>query len=208
MRNLKIKFLALTLLCVGSLSAQEAEPEFEIVRQDEKVTLYERWIFFPGTTIKSRQIKGVFHTNTTLNRMLQTLTDEALLKEWQRNLIEHKLIHKSDSAWSTYSLYHIPWPLTNQDYLLNYFLKENSDKRIVVWFNHFSNDALEPVRENVDRKPMIGQWEFEKLSNGKIKVTYTVTSEPVSYPRFVTDRIVRNNLLDTMNTLIAVAEKK
>jgi uncharacterized protein YndB with AHSA1/START domain len=203
------KFILITLIvsAPGFLVAQEAEPEYEVVRQDEKITLYERWTFFPGTTVNSRQIKAVFQTNVLPDKMFTAITDETKIKEWQIHIIEHKYIPKNDSAWHTYSLYDIPWPLTDQDYLLSYTLKERTDDRMVLSFQYSLNEKLAPVREDIDRMPTIGQWELEKLSNGKTQVTYTATSKPVSYPRFITDRIVRNNLMSTMHALIEAAEK-
>jgi hypothetical protein len=52
-----------------------------------------------------------------------------------------------------------------------------------------------------------GKWILEKTTSGKTKVTYFITGEPVNMPRAVTDNIVRNNFMSTMNTLITVAEK-
>jgi hypothetical protein len=52
-----------------------------------------------------------------------------------------------------------------------------------------------------------GKWIFEKTTTGKTKVTYLITGEPVKIPRSVTDNIVRNNFMSTMNDLITIAEK-
>jgi hypothetical protein len=63
------------------------------------------------------------------------------------------------------------------------------------------------LNKDADRKPTIGQWQFEKLTNGKTQVIYTIVTKPTSYPRFITDSIVRNNLMSIISSLIAVAEK-
>lgn len=192
----------------GFLDAQETEPEYEVVRQDEKIILYERWTLFPGSTVNSRQIKGIFQTTASLEEMFAAITNEAKIKEWQSHIVEHKHIPQNDTSWHTYSRYDIPWPLTDQDYLLNYIIKERTGNRIVLEFQYALNEKLAPVKDDIDRMPTIGQWELEKLSNGHTRVTYTATSKPVSYPRFITDRIVRNNMMSTMHALIEVAEEK
>lgn len=204
----KFIWFALIFIIPGFLSAQETEAGYEIVRQDEKITLYERWTNFPGSTVNSRQIKCIFQTPVSLDKMFICITNEAKIKEWQSHIVEHKYIPKNDSSWHTYSLYDIPWPLTDQDYLLSYSIKERSESRLVLSFEYSLNEKLAPVKEDVDRMPTIGQWEFVKLSNGYTQVTYIATSKPVSYPRFITDRIVRNNIMSTMNALIEVAEQK
>ena len=53
----------------------------------------------------------------------------------------------------------------------------------------------------------MGKWELEKVGKGKTKVTYTISSLPLNQPRFITDRIVHNSLMSTINKLILVAEK-
>lgn len=205
----RIIIFALILFCALSLSAQPkaVNDDYTLVRQDEKIMLYERWAYFPGTTTKSRQIKCVFHAYTNLDNMFAYIYEEAKIGSWQKNIIEYKIIPKSDSTWVAYSHYKIPWPLTDQDYLLAYSLLEKNSNRIILSFEHLVDEKLGAVRDGVDRKPTVGRWELEKIANGKIKVTYIITSLPVNYPRMITDRIVHNNLMETINTLIAVAEK-
>jgi hypothetical protein len=209
MRNLKITLLAiiLLLLCLSAQS-QSTEDGFEIVRQDEKITLYERWTPFPGTSVKARQVRGVFEVGTTLTDTYNTIYSEQKIKSWQENIIEYKFIPISDTTWVIYSLTEIPWPLSNQDYLLTYRLIKKNEKQIVVSFEHNANVDIIAIRKDADRTPTVGTWLLEKISDQRTKVTYTVASMPVDYPRFITDRIVRNNLMSTINKLIVVAEKK
>jgi hypothetical protein len=198
--------LVLLTFIFCTLSAQDEA--FTVVRKDEKITLYERWTNFPESKVLSRQIKGEFIVSGTLEKIFLAITDEGRVKEWQKNIIEYKHIHGNDSMWHTYSLYEIPWPLTNQDYFLQFFLTEKTENRIILTFKPSTNEKIAPLRTGVDRKPTIGSWTIEKMSGGKIKVTYIATSKPVGYPRLVTDRIVRNNFMNTFNAFIATAEKK
>lgn len=209
MRNLNIILTALIqlLLCLPAQS-QAAEDGFEIVRQDEIITLYERWAPFPGTAVNARQVKGVFEVGVTLTGMYNTIYNEQKIKSWQENIIEYKFIPITDTTWVIYSLTEIPWPLSNQDYLLTYRLVKKNERQIVVTFEHNANVDIMAIRKDADRTPTVGSWLLEKISDQRTRVTYTVVSMPVDYPRFVTDRIVRNNLMSTINKLIVVAEKK
>src|SRR5689334_4752940 len=102
-----------TLLFVAcQLSAQSVgENEgYEIVRQDEKITMYERWTPYPGTTTNSRQIKCVFQVDTDLNTILAHIYEDSKIRTWQENILEYKIIPKYDSLWIAYSYYRIPWP--------------------------------------------------------------------------------------------------
>jgi hypothetical protein len=180
---------------------------FEIVRQDEKITMYERWTPYPGTTTKARQIKCVFHVQTDLDNTFAYIYEESKLRTWQENILEYRIIPKNDSLWVAYSYYRIPWPLTNQDYLLTYAVLEKNENRIVLSFTHLEDEKLGAVRKGVDRRPTVGKWELERVAKGKVKVTYTISSLPLNTPRIITDRIVHNNLMSTINKLITVAEK-
>lgn len=209
MHTLKIIFLAIIVLAVQlSVQSQPDDNRYEVVRQDEKITLYERWTPFPGTSTNARQIKGVFEVAVSLTDMYSAIHNEQKIKAWQENILEYKFIPKTDTTWIIYSLTEIPWPLSNQDYLLSYSLLKKNEKLIIVSFEHSTNVELAALRKDADRTPTVGTWLLEKISDQKTKVTYTVTSMPVDYPRFITDRIVRNNLMSTINKLISVAEKK
>jgi len=209
MSDLRFISIALFLFVASSLLGQSAKENdgYEIVRQDEKITMYERWTPYPGTTINSRQIKCVFLTNTELNTIYAHIYEESKISTWQENILEYKITPKNDSLWIAYSYYRIPWPLSNQDYLMTYTVLERSENRIVLSFVHLEDEKLMAIRKGVDRRPTTGKWELEKVAKGKTKVTYTITSLPINHPRFITDRIVHNSLMSTINKLILVAEK-
>jgi hypothetical protein len=209
MSDLRFLSIALFLFGPSGLLAQTSVENdgYEVVRQDEKITMYERWTPYPGTTTKSRQIKCVFYANTELTNMYAHIYEESKISTWQENILEYKITPKNDSLWIAYSYYRIPWPLSNQDYLLTYALHEKNENRIALSFTHLADEKFMAVRKGVDRRPTMGKWELEKVAKGKTKVTYTITSLPLNHPRFITDRIVHNSLMSTINKLILVAEK-
>lgn len=203
-----IKLPLLLLFCLQSFAQSASENDgYEIVRQDEKITMYERWTPYPGTTTNARQIKCVILMNTELNKAYANIYEDGKIQTWQKNILEYKITPRNDTSWIAYSYYRIPWPLSNQDYLLKYSLLEKNERRIVLAFTHLQDEKIVPIRDGVDRRPTIGKWELEKVANGKTKITYTITSMPLNTPRFITDRIVHNNLMSTINELITVAEK-
>ena len=205
MRVIQISLLLLVPCCACAQTS--SGKEYEIVRQDERIFLYERWADFPGTTTKARGLKVVFTVAASFDKMLTMVTEEAKLKDWQKNLAEFKQYPKNDTAWHVYSWYKMPWPLTDQDYYSKYKVTEKNAHRIVITFEPAVNDTVAPTRDKVNRMRAYGKWVFEKTTAGKTKVTYFITGEPVNIPRSVTDNIVRNNFMSTMNELIAVAEK-
>lgn len=204
--------ILLVLFFVGGCTlltiAQKENPDYEVVRQETKITLYERWTDFPGTTTKARDLKIVFYAAATPEKMLTMVTEEANLKAWQKNLQEYKVHPGTDTVWHVYSYYKMPWPLTDQDYYAKYKVTERTPNRIVITFGPAVNEKAAPAREKINRMQAYGKWVLEKTATGKTKVTYIITGEPVKIPRSVTDNIVRNNFMSTMNDLIRVAETK
>lgn len=204
-----VRFLLVLFFVGGSTLAQSQKenPAYEVVRQDAKITLYERWADFPGTTTKARDLKIVFYAAATPEKMLAMVTEEKNLKTWQKNLEEYKVYQQTDTSWYVYSYFKMPWPLTNQDYYAHYRVVSKTAFKVVIEFAPAENLKVAPVRDKVDRMPAYGKWIIEKTTSGKSKVTYTITGKPVSIPRAVTDNLVRNNFMNTINELIAVAEK-
>lgn len=200
--------LLLLLNCYAYSQTSPAKEDYEIVRQDEKIFLYERWVDFPGTTTKARSLKIVFTVAVTPEKMIPVITEETKLNAWQKNLEEFKSYPAHDSAWHVYTWYKMPWPLTDQDYYAYYKVLERTANRIVLTFEPATNDKVAPKRDKIDRMKAYGKWILEKTTTGKTKVTYFITGEPVKIPRTVTDNIVRNNFMSTINTLINVAEGK
>lgn len=202
--------LTLILILISNgyfVSARQGKDGYEIVRQDKRIFLYERWADFPGTTTQARGLKVVFSVAATLDKMLIMLTEESKLKEWQKNLVEYKRYSKNDTAWHVYTWYKVPWPLTDQDYYATYKITERTANRIVITFEPAVNNKVAPARDKINRMQAYGKWVLEKTTTGKTKVTYIITGEPVKIPRSVTDNIVRNNFMSTINELITVAEK-
>lgn len=208
MMRLPLLSLFLLLCYFANAQSSQGKDEYELVRQDERIFLYERWGDFPGTTTKARALKVVFTAAVPLEKMLTMVTQETKLKEWQKNLGEFKSYPKNDTTWHVYTWYKMPWPLTDQDYYSKYKITEHTANRIVLTFEPAVNEKVAPARDKINRMKAYGKWVFEKTTTGKTKVTYFITGEPVNIPRSVTDNIVRNNFMSTMNTLISVAESK
>jgi hypothetical protein len=198
--------LVLVLMNCIAFAQPGASDAYEIVRQDERIFLYERWADFPGTTTKARGLKVIFTVAASFDKMVTMVTEEEKIQEWQKNLAEFKRYPKNDTAWHVYTWYKMPWPLTDQDYYAKYNIPERTASRIVIAFGPAVNDKAAPAREKINRMKAYGRWVLEKTATGKTKVTYFITGEPVNMPRSVTDNIVRNNFMSTMNTLITVAE--
>jgi hypothetical protein len=183
---------------------------FELVRKDDNVFVYERWITFPKSNpaISAREVKSEFYINGTIAEALALMKDESQIKLWQKHVSEFKVYPVTDSLWYEYSYHDIPWPVSDQDHFLQYKIDdpENADGMFIT-FETVKNTTLAPVRKGVSRMTLAGSWYLQALPDGRIKITYRILSMPSNIPRFFTDPVIRNNLMSTVEAYIGIIEK-
>lgn len=209
-----MKFIYCTIiLLLAMLSKGLAQDEdlFTLVRENDSIYIYERWIIFPDSDPPqdAREVKGEFYVNTSIEKAFKLLKDEKWIMTWQKHVTEFK-VHPlpTDTAWLEYSYHDIPWPVSDQDHFLIYrIVKKDADKIFVV-FETTSNTKLAPIRSGVTRMNLLGSWTFKKLTSTKIKVTYRIISQPSSIPRIFTDPVIRRNLMSTIKAYIKILEEE
>ncbi len=206
-------FLSIILLGISlRVFPQKTEPEFQVVREnkEERITIYERWITFPGSQppIKAREVKGDFFIKTTIPKALSLLKNEKEIFKWQTHVTEFKVYATSDSTtWNEYSYHDIPWPVSDQDHYLEYTIQPGSTpNKIFIIFQSKVNAAVAPVRDDATRMQLYGTWMFERLSDNEIKASYTILSKPLNIPRIFTDPVIRSNLMSTIKNYIDILE--
>jgi hypothetical protein len=205
------KYLFLLLYLASSpLQAQVSEIEkFDLVKEDSPVFIYERWITFPGKVpaVKAREVKGEFLVSALMFDILSILKDESKIKLWQTHVNDFRVFPQSDSLWHEYSYHDIPWPVSDQDHYLKYFLSEKiPGKELFISFESATDSKLAPVLEDVARLELSGSWRLEQLTEGQVKVTYRILSMPSSIPRMFTDPVIRSNMMSTIKALTKLAE--
>lgn len=184
---------------------------FDLVRDDDSIRVYERWVTFPGSdppTI-AREVKSEFFVKSEVHEALSLIRDQSKIGSWQKHVTEFKIYPQADSIWYEYSYHDIPWPVSDQDHLLEYRIEDplESDGTFVT-FRTVENNELQPVRENVSRMTLSGSWYFQDTPDGRTKITYRILSMPGHLPRFITDPVIRNNLMSTIRAYIRLLEKE
>lgn len=203
-------------LCVLGLSAGNkavfSQPGtndgFELVRHEDSIVVYERWVTFPKSNppISAREVKSEFFIRGNMQDALSLIQDESQIGVWQKHVSEFKVYRQSDSVWHEYSYHDIPWPVSDQDHFLQYTIQESPHGGLFILFESVPNEKLAPPRKGVSRMTLSGSWYFEELGPGKIKATYRILSMPGNVPRFVTDPVIRNNLMSTVRAYISILE--
>ncbi len=198
------------LIIVGSITSFAQDKEgFVLVRQAGTTSIYERWITFPKSDppIKAREVKGEFFYRNTISAGLNLLQDEEKIKQWQSHVSEFKVYPQSDTTtWLEYSYHDIPWPVSDQDHFLKYLVLENTPTRIFITFESRKNETLAPVYKGVTRMQLSGSWTWEQVTPFKTKATYRILSKPIGIPKFLTDPIIRNNIMTTIEEYIGLLE--
>jgi hypothetical protein len=200
---------SLTGCCLSSSAQTGTHDGFELVRNEDEILVYERWVTFPGSDppITAREVKSEFYVRCSMSDALELIRDESSIGKWQKHVSEFKVYPRTDSLWLEYSYHDIPWPVSDQDHLLKYVVEDPTESDgIFVTFRTVRDSQLAPVRKNVSRMTLSGSWYFQDAPDGRIKVTYRILSMPGNVPRFITDPVIRNNLVSTVREYIDLLE--
>lgn len=187
------------------------EDKFTLVREQDSIYIFERWIIFPGSNPPqdAREVKGEFYAKSTIGEAFKLLKDEQWIMTWQKHVTEFKVFPlKTDTAWLEYSYHDIPWPVSDQDHFLIYRIEKNQEDKMFISFETTSDERLAPIKSGVTRMNLLGSWTFQKLSSQRIKITYRIISQPSSIPRIFTDPVIRRNLMSTIKAYIQILEEK
>ncbi|MBK8491372.1 MAG: hypothetical protein IPL49_10905 [Saprospirales bacterium] len=181
------------------------EGEFKLVREKGSVSLYERWFEVePG--LKVRELKAVFTVEAGTVSAINLLKDASRAPKWMQSLDEFELVENKGASWISYVRYSIPWPLEDQDVVLRY-RQTNVDASTLVSFFSDSHPSYLPEKGVTRMQGVSGSWLFEPVGN-KTVVTYKITTRnKSSIPRWITDPIVQDNMLDTMNSFCVQARE-
>ncbi|MEI9921171.1 MAG: hypothetical protein WDO14_20595 [Bacteroidota bacterium] len=198
-------------LISGAAFCQDKEG-FVAVKNEPPIIVSERWVEFPNKkpTVISRELKSEFVVNASIYKVINLIWDESKVNDWQQRVNNYKIYRKADTTtWDEYSLRDIPWPLDDQDSYMEYKLSEvTPGKEYIVTFKSKVDDNIAPQKNGIHRIELIGSWKFVQIAPNVVRVVYRIQSAPATNaPRMIVDSVVRNNLLESIKSLTAIAEK-
>src|SRR5512145_2356681 len=110
------------------ISISEPPGAWEMVKNDEGVQTYFRWVTKDDGT-EYRERKGEVMAACTFQEALQMISDSKSIKKWMANIEEHyNLEFVSADKWMNYTLFDIPWPFSNRDLVSLYQLNTDPVK--------------------------------------------------------------------------------
>ncbi|HEY9256704.1 START domain-containing protein [Chitinophaga sp.] len=207
MQSLPVLLIS-SVMCISSLFSDTSD--FKLVKQDNAIALYERWI--PGAAGENvREIKAVFVVKAAVPAVVGLFKNQARGMEWNTNASDYKIAAASDlQHWITYIKYDIPWPMDDQDCCLLYQYHElGAEGRAAEIIFESTDDGRFPVGSKTTRiTGTRGKWIMEPAARGQMKITYMVTTDRSrKIPRWVSDPIIHDNLFRTMTKFKSLLEK-
>lgn len=178
---------------------------FILVKENNGISLYERW-YSVRPNLLAREIKATFIVNAGTEAALALLKDESKGRDWNRNIEEYKVLPGNKNFWFSYVQYDLPWPVSNQDCVLKYNPYYSADGMKV--FFHNSSHPEFPVQKRIQRIPEIrGKWIFRESAEGLVVEYYITTTPSDTLPTWLTDPIIRNNLIQNLTDFRNILEK-
>ncbi len=200
----RLAFASLALLSASSVFAGE----FKLVKEDETISLYERWV--PGKDEPVREIKAVLFIDANVDDIIRLLKDAPKGKKWNGNASRYEVREHNFSSWTTYIRYDLPWPMDDQDCCLGYKVMESQpgSKITTIKFEERGSTAC-PLQKDVVRVAGTkGYWQIEEWSDGKLKIEYLITSDrSKKIPRWVSDPLVHKNVMQTLTSFKLQVER-
>jgi hypothetical protein len=205
-----MSFLLLFFSCSLAWATPAVSPasSFELVDEESGIQLYERW-HKTAEGNAYRELKTVLKVKAPTLTLLRTLREEQQAEKWMRRVDEVRSFPgQHERHWYAYVHYGLPWPARDHDCTIAYRQTGSTAGSTTIQFESVALKQY-PVKDGIERiTGLSGRWEFERQANGYAEVRYFIqTTKASSLPRFITDPIVRSNMMRTMEGFREVAER-
>jgi START domain len=183
-------------------SSDKVNNKFTLVRSDDNISIYMRWIKVNDTT-STRQLKAKFMLDCPAENVVSVLRDDKSYTKWMKATKTcYRVKTINSNQWYSYVQFAIPWPLNNQDCILKYEVHANDDlSRTVITL--VSVPGILESYNGIERiSHLDGTWIITQFTPGRTCVEYYVCSKQTQkFPAWIVDPLIQKNLLNTMNAL-------
>jgi hypothetical protein len=195
-------------ISINDPSSNDANTKFTLVRSDDDISLYTRWIHVNETTL-TRQVKAEFVVDCPAEKVVSILRDEKTYLQWMKATKAFYRIKTIDeNRWYSYVQFSIPWPLDNQDCILKYEVHENPESSCTEIILEGDADFLEPNKGIERIRHIAGCGIILQIDGGKTRVEYYVYSkQKPTFPTWLTDPLVQKNLIKSLDALRDLAKR-
>jgi hypothetical protein len=132
-----------------------------------------------------KEYKATVLVETSINKLVNFITDGNKLKDWNYRTTKSSLIEKiSDSIFFVYMYNDLPWPAKNRDHISRLKIEMLSSSFVKIHIKSFP-DKLNNVKGVVRVNNFDGFWLLQKTNLG-IQVTQQLHGDPGGYlPYFI-----------------------
>lgn len=207
MKSLQLLCFCSILFIRPAVAHSFSTDAFKLVKKQGTTSLYERWIILGGAEV--REIKAEFTARTDATSVVDLFKNESKGTQWNTGAKAYRIVPFTDPhRWVAYIKYDIPWPMQDQDCLLNYEFRERGKVAEIEFQSTVSQEF--PVFNNVSRiTGTRGKMILEEQQTGDMKITYLITTDRSSkIPRWVSDPIIHDHLFKTITRFKGLLENK
>jgi hypothetical protein len=154
-------------------------------------------------------LKAEFFVNAPFEKIVQLIKDGKTTAQWMKNTKSYYIIKAIDQDnWYSYVQFSVPWPFNNQDCIIKYEVPApNAFSKYVIRFSGVP-DYLPEYKKVTRISHMEGVWRLLYLGKNSTKIEYEIFSKQApSFPRWITDPIIQNNLISTMDAFRTMVNK-
>jgi hypothetical protein len=191
----------------GSFSFQTDDQKYKFIKEEDGIALYYRWIDTPAER-EVRELKAQFKLASSPENILTVIRNESTALQWMKGVSQFlKVGISTENMWYAYILYDIPWPLSNQDCIIQHTLfKDHAGKTYYISMKGVPKYI--PEKEGVVRiQHLQGTWKITAINKNESNIEYTIyTTQAPKFPRWITDPIIQENLINTMLSLRKLVE--
>ena len=185
----------------SSVMAASPDEDFKILKSRDGIDLYYRWMVMPEGN-RVRQMKAVLEINGSAEEVMTLLKDENRAMQWISSAEQYKNLTQADgNEWVSYIQFSVPWPLADQDVILEYSCRSNSPGETVIDFT-CNPDYIAPVDGVSRMKNINGSFVIHTRPDGKCLLEcYFLSKKASKIPTWLTDPIITGNIINLMESL-------
>jgi hypothetical protein len=184
-----------------STSAHSPEGDFHILKSRNGIDLYYRWMEMPDGN-RVRQMKAVLTVNTGTDEVVTLLKDEKKALNWVSSAEQFRHLDvTSPSEWVTYIQFSVPWPLADQDCILEFASHMNDSGDLVIDFT--CNPEYIRTVDGIKRMNDInGSFVLKPCTDGTcVLECYFLSKKASVIPRWITEPIITGNIISMLEAM-------
>ncbi|WP_461453464.1 START domain-containing protein [Mucilaginibacter sp.] len=169
------KALFLSLLFSLTHLLVSAQSDWKLSSDNDGIKVYTSLV--PDSKIKAIKVECEY--KATLSQFVAVLMDIKNSPEWLYHTKFCRVVKEvSPQELYYYSEVTLPWPAENRDFVSHLTVSQNPETKVIL-VNGPAVPGIVPVNKNLVRVSHSGSvWEITPLSNGNIRVKYTLHVDP------------------------------